>query len=422
MNRFFPALALLYLVLVGALIVQVPPGYAPDEAAHVDYVNYIYEQGALPIFSGAAPPTYGYEFHQPPLYYALCAPGAWMFTGTALFVWCRAVSALFGLGTLFFIAQTARLLWPHDKQLQMIATGFAAIWPLHLGVSASASNDSVAGFFCAVLFFLIARGATVGWTGRDIMWAGVCAALGLWTKTTTLPIALITLGAAWQFHQRGLVAGRKGLAAPVMMIIVGSIIALPLFIRNQTLYGDPLGWSAFSQAATVGTPGYPQFSQLGVDFLTYARGILLMLFCTTWGFFGGPDSAARMLRPLTPQPFPPTLLTPALICVLATITVVYGLLRLRHESDSPPGFAMLWRWWALGIALVFLGWAQFAYQHFSGGQARYLHPALLPVCILSGLAWHSVFTGSARLITAAIFALVLLGLALTNIFLWQTLV
>lgn len=422
MNRFFPALALLYLVLVGALVLQVPLGHAPDEAAHVDYVSYIFSNNALPTFSGAAPPKYGYEFHQPPLYYALCAPGAWMFTGNPLFLWCRVVSALFGLGTLFFIAQTARLLWPQNQQIQWMATGFAAIWPLHLGVSASAGNDSAAGFFCAALFYLSARGAGIGWTGRDAIWAGAFAGLALWTKTTALPIALVALGAAWQLHQSGLAVRWKGLTAPAVMTIVSFMIVLPLFIRNQVLYGDPLGWAAFSQAATTGTPGYPQFSQLGVDLFTYARGILLMLFCTAWGFFGGPDSAARILKPLTPQPFPPSLLTPALICVLATITIVFGLLRLRRDNDLPPSFSMVSRWWGLGVVLIFLGWAQFAYQHFSGGQARYLHPALLPLCIVSALAWRAVFADSTRIITAVIFGLVLLGLALMNIFEWQTLV
>src|SRR5690242_17406004 len=112
MNRPFFALAALYLMLVGTLIFRVPPGHAPDEVAHVDYVKYILEESKLPAFRGAAPPNYGYEFHQPPLYYAVCALGGSLFTGDSLFLWCRAVSALFGLGTLFLIAHAARVWWP----------------------------------------------------------------------------------------------------------------------------------------------------------------------------------------------------------------------------------------------------------------------------------------------------------------------
>ena len=421
MSRYFPAFALLYLVLVGALIFQVPLGHAPDEVAHLDYVKYIVENSGLPVFRGAAPPDYGYEFHQPPLYYLACAPGGVLFSGDALFLWCRAISALFGLGTLFLIAHATRVLWPENEQLELLATGAAAVWPLHLGVSAAAGNDSMAGFFCAALFCLIARGAANSWTARDVVLAGLCCGFGLWSKTTTLPVALVTLCAVWQLQSQGYAARWKGMPAPLAVTIIGALIALPLFIRNQNLYGDPLGWSAFSQAATAGTPGYPVFSQAGIDFITYARGILLILFCTCWGFFGGPDSASRVLKPLTPQPFPPALISPALICVLATITVVFGLVRLRREA-LPPGFDFVARWFSLGVALIFLGWAQFAYQHFSGGQARYLHPALLPFCIGGALAWRAVFGGSARTVTAAIFALVLLGLVLMNLFVWQTLV
>ncbi len=421
MNRYFPVLALLYLMLVGALILRVLPGHAPDEVAHVNYVEYILEQGKLPVFKDAAPPGYGYEFHQPPLYYAVCALGGSFFTGDALFLWCRAVSALFGLGTLFLIALAVRAWWPENKQLQTIATGFAAVWPLHLGVSAAAGNDSAAGFFCAALFCLIARGAAHSWTARDAVLAGLCAGLGLWTKTTTLPVALVTFLAAWQLNWQGYAARWKNLSAPLTMLIIGALVALPLFIRNQNLYGDPLGYAAFAKAATAGTPGYPLFSQVGIDFLTYARGILLILFCTCWGFFGGPDSASKALKPLTPLPFPPPLILPALLCVLATIIIVSGLFRLRR-ADFPIGFDFLARWFGLGALLVFLGWAQFAYNHFSGGQARYLHPALVPFCIGGALAWRAVFAEKMRGITAAFFAIVLLGLALMNVFVWQTLV
>ena len=422
MNRFFPALMLLYLLLVGALIFRVPPGYAPDEVAHVDYVKYILEDGTLPIFKGAAPPDFGYEFHQPPFYYVVCAMFASLFAGADIFILCRVVSALFGLGTLFLVAQSVRSWWPENRQLQTMSVGLAAVWPLHLGVSASAGNDSAAGFFCAALFYLIARGAANSWTARDAFWAGLCAALGLWTKTTTLPVALVTFFAAWQLNRQGFAARWKGLTAPLTMLTIGAILAMPLFMRNLLLYGDPLGYAAFSQAAAAGTPGFSVFnSQFGVDFFTYARGVLLILFCTCWGFFGGPNSASRALKPLTPLPFPPNLILPALLCVGATIIIAFGLLRLRR-GDLPPGFDFLARWFGLGALLVFLGWTQFAYQHFSGGQARYLHPALLPFCIGGALAWRAVIAEKWRGVTALIFALALLGLALMNILVWQTLV
>ena len=68
---------LVFLALGAALIARVPLDKSPDESAHWQYIEYIAANHALPIFDGKTmfPPNPGYEFHQPPLYYALAAPG-----------------------------------------------------------------------------------------------------------------------------------------------------------------------------------------------------------------------------------------------------------------------------------------------------------------------------------------------------------
>lgn len=211
-----------------------------------------------------------------------------------------------------------------------------------------------------------------------------------------------------------------------LLALTAFVVALPLFVRNQMLYGDPLGWTAFSQAATAGTPGYQIFhEQAGLSFIQYARGLLLILFCTTWGFFGGPDSAVNAIRPLasSPKPLPGELLPFAAICALATVITVLGALRWRNNAslcNDATAFAA--RWWSFGVLLVALGWAQFAYAHFSGAQARYLHPALLPICVLGAASWSALLPSRSRSIAALIFGLALLALALFNIFVWRTLV
>lgn len=443
LNKRFSLLILLYFALVTTLIVRVPPGAAPDEAAHIDYVKFIAAHHALPVFTGASPPGYGYEFHQPPLYYLLCAPGA-LLPGDGVFTFCRAISALCGLGVLLFIGAAARRLFPRREDIALLATGVAAVWPLHLSVSASGGNDALAGFWCAALFYLIARGANQSWTTRDALLAGLCAGLGLWTKTTTLPVTLAALGAAWQMARRDalprplpeggensspLGGGRVGAArsdAPLTMALTGFVIALPLFARNQMLYGDPLGWTAFSQAATAVAPGYQMFhEQAGMDFVQYTRGLLLILFCTLWGFFGGPDSAVNAVRPLrdSPKPWPAELLPLAAICALATVITVLGALRWRDEKAlRGEAVEFVARWWSFGVLLIVLGWAQFAYAHFAGAQARYLHPALLPICVCGAASWSAFLPGRSRSVVALIFALALLTLTLLNIFVWRTLV
>ena len=426
-NKRFSLILVLYFALVAALMVRVPPRAAPDEAAHIDYVRYIAEHRALPVFTGAPPPGYGYEFHQPPLYYVLCAPGA-LLPGDGVFIFCRAISALCGFGVLLFIGAAARRLFPEREDIMLLATGIAAVWPLHLGVSAAGGNDALAGFWCAALFYLIARGAGAGWTPREALLAGLCVGLGLWTKTTTLPVSVAALGAVWAMARYERLVGRltDSMSALLKMALTAFVVALPLFVRNQMLYGDPLGWTAFSQAATAVAPGYQFFhEQAGLGFIQYARGLLLILFCTIWGFFGGPDSAVSAIRPLasSPRSFPAELVPFAAICALATIITVLGALHWRDdESLRSEATAFTARWWSFGVLLIALGWAQFAYAHFAGAQARYLHPALLPVCVLGAVSWSALLPGRSRSVAALIFGLALLALTLFNLFVWRTLV
>ena len=77
------------------------------------------------------------------------------------------------------------------------------------------------------------------------------------------------------------------------------------------------------------------------------------------------------------------------------------------------------RSWVVGVALLVLLWIDFAYNHRSGGLARYLHAALLPLTLLIGGGLSRSRVGT---IAASVLGLVMLGLTLANIFVWKTLV
>src|SRR5512135_1174920 len=83
---------LLYLVLATLYAVYTPPWQAPDEPAHYNYIRYVAQNGSFPVLhmgdyphayleqikAAGFPPSMPidsirYEFHQPPLYYALAA-------------------------------------------------------------------------------------------------------------------------------------------------------------------------------------------------------------------------------------------------------------------------------------------------------------------------------------------------------------
>lgn len=69
-RRFLPLVIALYLALAGAYSYYLPPGQAPDEHAHFEYVLFLVRHARLPRYGVDA---VSYESYQAPLYYTLCA-------------------------------------------------------------------------------------------------------------------------------------------------------------------------------------------------------------------------------------------------------------------------------------------------------------------------------------------------------------
>ncbi|RYG69718.1 hypothetical protein EON80_09290 [bacterium] len=433
-----------YFVLTLALIFVVPTGdkpnldannavfspklyrSPPDEAAHLRYVQYLAANGKLPVFNGLPPSqSQDYEFHQPPLYYVICAPLAKIFGAETLFHACRFVSMLASLATIWVIWAASRLLFPSNWRIAGVAAGFAALLPLHQAAGAGVNNDSLGGLICALLFWLMARVWIVGPTWREVGQIGLVAGVGILTKNTTLSVAAATfLVLLWATSQsqdekapRPVLA--FGAAFAIAMLVGGSIL-----IRNQFLYGDVLAQKIFSAAFKGESFGPTEFARFGIGPFIYLRNLVFVAFCSLWGFFGGANGAGDATHlfgggPTLPNP---ALFLPMLICGLAPVVALLGWRILRAEDGLEASPKAVRSSWVLGIAFVGLAWAQFAAQYFAGGQARYGHPALLPVCIFLAAGWVG-FWGKARALTVAssFFAVVLIGLTLLNVFVWKNL-
>lgn len=428
MRKHWPLFAILavYLALAIGLVARVPLNAAPDEAAHWTYISAIATTHCLPVFHGEVPPAPGYEFHQPPLYYALCAP-AWALTGPGVQNYlCRAINVLLGGATVAVIWFSVQLLLPGRRDLAILAAGLAALWPVHLNVAIASGNDTLAGLFSATLFYLMARGSLRGWRSADLVLAGLVMALGLWTKTTTVVLWAAALGCVLEATRR-----RSALRPALTCLGVAMLLGLPLFARNQFLYGDPLGLKEFQRAATAGTPGFPQFSQAGIPLSDYFRGIFVVTLVNAWGVFGGPDSAAKAVGPLSANgPHIPGLFPPFLVLslTLAAVLAALGVMReLSTEHQVPKERHSLLRtvsrWWTVGLVLIVLAWLQFSYNHFSGAQVRYLHAALLPVCVGFAVGWTRLWgRGAVRVAATLVVAALLLSSVIVNILIWRTVV
>ncbi|HEX8834666.1 MAG TPA: glycosyltransferase family 39 protein, partial [Abditibacteriaceae bacterium] len=272
----------LYCVLTLLLVFRVPLGSAPDEWAHFKYVEHLATTQTLPVFKpiGAAKDP-GYEFHQPPLYYALCAP-LWDASGPGAQQYlCRLISLLFGAATVVLVWRSLRELWPDNRQLAALATGFAALLPMHQAVGASGGNDAIAGFFCALMFYRVACGTNRVWTLRDSVLLGVAIGLGMLSKTTCLVVAVAAFGSVCHFVLRDEsnkknILKHGGAVAGVALLVCGWWL-----LRNTRLYGDPFAMRIFDEAFRNSSPRPSAFMtdgvifEKGVSLFTYLRALAL---------------------------------------------------------------------------------------------------------------------------------------------------
>lgn len=419
----------LYIALAGLLAVRVPLGKAPDESAHLYYVQHLAATHTLPVFKpegGNKNP--GYEFHQPPLYYAICALG-WNTAGSGLqSYFCRLISVLFGAATIGLIWGAGRRVF--DESVAAYAAGFAALWPLHVNAGAYAGNDTAAGFFCALLLYLMARGSTSEWPSAKLCAAmGAACGLAMLSKSSCLTVAAAAVG--WTIHASLAGSGKADATAHrgrllrnlALVLGVAAVVCGPWLARNNALYGDPLAAGTFTAAFKGASPGPGDFLAAHIPLATYIRALFAILFCSAWGAYGGPNNASDVVRPFGAGPVGEALPTfPLLLCcAAASVVALLGLVRARplREVDGASRTSLVW-WLAAGAA-VLLAWINFNFSYYQA-QARYLHPALLPMAILAACGWRAIFAGtrSGPFITAG-FALVLLTLTYLNAFGWRTL-
>lgn len=436
-NHFLIACLVLYAVLTGLLIARVPINGAPDEMAHLEYVEFMAQEKTFPLFEPKGANEPGYEFHQPPLYYSLAAP-FFLVSKSTLPYFARGLSLLCGGLSLIFLWSSLRLLFPDDRVLAPLATGFAALWPMHIAVSASAGNDALTGTLCAGMFWSVARLAQRAaqeenqqpkYLWRDAALVGVFFGLGMLAKSSALVIGIAAVGAVFHLIQR-----RQSTSAAFSATAVTVGVTLLLcgwwLMRNTSLYGDPLAAQIFDEAFAKSSPR-PQalMAATGVSVFQYLRAFFTVLFATCWGFFGGPNTAITMLNPFGnrgPRFEAFTALPLMLFPLLATALAAVGFLKWKWRSwktsvlASDTQVALLW--WGAGFLLMILALARFNFIQFQA-QARYLHPVLLPMCLVFALGWREVLGENRALRAFAIgFGAVLLLLTLWNIVGWQTLI
>ena len=407
--------AVLYLLVAGLYVGYFPPGKGPDETAHLRYVQYLAEHHHLPTFSRTNPGA-DYEFHQPPLYYALALP-FYLLGGSSLArqgYLVRAFTALLGLVLLGLTYALADSMVPGRPWTALSATALAAFLPMHLALVTSASNDALTEiFFAAALLLLVqhlraaaayrAGGAPPGLRGPALL--GVMIGLGLLTKSLAImlfPVAWLGVLLAGRGPER--YEWRRVLRDGAVATGVALLFAGWWLVRNQMLYGDPLAQHAFLTAFQDRPSPQAMMRLGGLTPVAYVGLVMMWTLASMLGIFG----------PVSGNHF---VFYPWGVYVLAGLVALAGALgfvRAPRRSGAP-----VWvrhAWWlceALGLLLL-LGFIVFNLTYFQA-QARYMFPVLpaaaLALCLgLEQLAPPRVAAWVPLTVSALVGLLALAGL------------
>ena len=316
---------ILYLLIGLSYALATPPLESSDEYKHYPVVQYIENEGRLPVLDPANPGRWLQSAAQAPSYYMLMALLTWGIDTTDLadvhqvnpyafvgdtrhdvnnnliihqpareaFPWhgtilavylIRFASLLLGLGTIALAYALGRRL--ASPQVGLLAAALTAANPMFLFISSAVNNDSLAALVGAAGIYLL----VVVWQDRPDPWqrpglfllTGLVVGLGIVTKLSLgglgLVAALLFVALSWQKQ-----SWRWLLLSGLMSGGLALLIALPMFWRNLNLYGDLTGLSAFVavQGVRVGAMSWADWQS---EFGTFYR--------TFWGLFGGLNIAA----------------------------------------------------------------------------------------------------------------------------------
>lgn len=299
-----------FLVLGAAFGFAIPAWEAPDEVAHMRFVEHLVANRSLPVQRKG---VFGEE-HQAPLYYVIAAlpvsfvdlhdatgafrwnhkfgwspgddvnaalhqPGdRFAFRGRALALrLVRLLSTLMGAVTVGLTMVLSSRVMPGHGAVCLLAASLVAFNAQFIFISAATNNDNLLTLcFAGCLAQLAGIVSASEPPGRRAwLWVGLWWSVALLAKTsalTLLPTVALALLLRWW---RGDPVGVLARAAVATLGLVAALTGW-WFLRNQWLYGDPLGLTPF--LGNFGPADALSFQNL--------PDVLSTQFMSFWGWFG----------------------------------------------------------------------------------------------------------------------------------------
>lgn len=221
---------------------------APDERQHANYIGHLLSKKSLPVFDPKSPTLYeDYQSHQPPVYYGVASlvatitgqtdPTTHSF-GNVI----RGLNAVFGavgVAGAFFLG-----IWLTKKdEVGVITATVYALLPMNIALSGAISNDplliALLTWGIAFCLKLVDEPAL-----KTLYIASAILCLAPMVKSSGIIGVPILFGSAF-IASRKLPQRTIALAVPALLLLV---FCGPIWMRNTSLYGDPLAQGAFKQA------------------------------------------------------------------------------------------------------------------------------------------------------------------------------
>jgi 4-amino-4-deoxy-L-arabinose transferase-like glycosyltransferase len=398
------ALLIVYIGLAVAYSLANPLYEAPDELRHVRYVRHMSRYRSLPVQTSDGPRA---QSHHPPLYYAMGALlSSWVpveedvyyqpkenpfwayrywevgsdnknqyvhgpqdslgilpvprLGGIALAVYVvRWMTVLMGGVVVWLTYRIGLRIFPNRPSLALGGAALVALNPQFLYLSGAVNNDVPAAVWGAAASLVCVQIVQDGLRRKASLVLGVVFGLGLLTKIHVMvllaPIELALAVVAWRERD-----WRGFLEVNGLILGAAALIAGWWFVRNQVLYGDPLGVSVHSELWNSRSP---------FEGLWAVRQDIPYLWSSFWGRFG---YGQVVMPPIVYRG----------VLALSVIGLV-GHILPRERSLQPLTALIL-----VTTVVVFLAWVVYYIRvQPAGARGRFLFPALpaFAVLIASGL-------------------------------------
>jgi hypothetical protein len=223
-----------------------------DEPAHLNYTKYILENNKFPILEHKITEPDAliineFEYHQPPLYYAVVAAIAKVFSISDewnILLVGRYFNFILSIFSIFVFFKIFTLLnWSLPKTLSAISIY------LLLGSSVYQftvfGNDGLSWFILWLLFLFLLKGISKNW-----IWIIVLLALSHYTKMSVLVYyPLLLLAFFYEYRKEGI--SKPLLLKFVSVFLLPIVFAFPWYLRTYFVYG-----SFFSLSTITGDAWY----------------------------------------------------------------------------------------------------------------------------------------------------------------------